>query len=50
MALAPQYEEPNCNECGKNKCVYSSGMIYCYLLDEMIDPKQVTLTGCKYYE
>ena len=39
-------EKPNCGNCDSKKCEYPSGNLYCYRLDEMIDPVKTNLCGC----
>ena len=39
-------QKPNCGNCDSKKCEYPSGNLYCYRLDEMIDPVKTNLCGC----
>ena len=39
-------QKPNCGNCDSKKCEYPSGNLYCYRLDEMIDPVKTNLCAC----
>ena len=41
--------KPNCGNCDSKKCEYPSGNLYCYRLDEMIDPVKTNLCGCLHH-